>query len=270
MSTVALDTLERAAWMRAPESMLTDHGPCCARARAWLIAMARSHDFASTDGLTFAAPSWLNQRWTWGPGAGRSPGARPSNPKPSIATSSVSSRWRSSARRESRPIPARCCARTPRRTPRTGVTSGRRCRARSTRRTGASSATRSASCASMAPGACLRSDRRRLAGSRDLRRTRRPHRDPCRAAAAVEMGRAHPGERTVDREGDASEREPLVARVHSRRAREASGANRRTMSGSDRFPLVRIATATADSGSAKPTQLNPPAWPKQRLEPHQP
>src|SRR5262249_43282083 len=54
------------ASMRAG-STLTDHGPCCARARAWLIAMARSHDFASTDGLTFAAPRWLTKRWSWGP-----------------------------------------------------------------------------------------------------------------------------------------------------------------------------------------------------------
>ena len=67
MPSVAPDTLERAAWMQASVSTLTDHGPCCARARAWLIAMARSHDFASTDGLTFAAPRWLTKRWTWGP-----------------------------------------------------------------------------------------------------------------------------------------------------------------------------------------------------------
>src|SRR5262245_48209268 len=67
MPSVAPDTLERAAWMQASVSTLTDHGPCCARARAWLIAMARSHDFASTDGLTFAAPRWLTKRWIWGP-----------------------------------------------------------------------------------------------------------------------------------------------------------------------------------------------------------
>jgi hypothetical protein len=65
MPSVALET---PAWTQASSvSTLTDHGPCCARARAWLIATARSHDFASTDGLTFAAPRWLNKRWTWGP-----------------------------------------------------------------------------------------------------------------------------------------------------------------------------------------------------------
>src|SRR5215831_12528626 len=58
MHSVAPDTLERAEWARASGSTLVDHGPCCARARAWLVAMGRSHDFASTDGLTFAAPRW--------------------------------------------------------------------------------------------------------------------------------------------------------------------------------------------------------------------
>jgi hypothetical protein len=67
MASDALDTLERAAWARASGSTLAHHGPCCARARAWLVAMARSHDYASTDGLSFTAPRWLTRRWTWGP-----------------------------------------------------------------------------------------------------------------------------------------------------------------------------------------------------------
>jgi hypothetical protein len=67
MHSAALDTLDRAEWARASGSSLTHHGACCDRARAWLVAMGRSHDYASTDGLTFAAPRWLTQRWTWGP-----------------------------------------------------------------------------------------------------------------------------------------------------------------------------------------------------------
>ena len=78
--------------------------------------------------------------------------------------------------------------------------------------------------------------------------------------------------RLVDGIARATEREPLVAAgdCQSRRARALSGAKRPTMSKRDRFALVRIATAIAASGSAKPTQLNPPAWPKHRLEPRQP
>jgi hypothetical protein len=67
MRSVAPDTLERSSWVQASVSTLADHGPCCARARGWLIAMARSHDFASTDGSTFAGPRWLTKRWAWGP-----------------------------------------------------------------------------------------------------------------------------------------------------------------------------------------------------------
>src|SRR5512146_2214587 len=67
MSLVAPDTLERADWRGASGSQLAHHGPCCERARAWLLAMARSHDFASSDGLAFAGPRWLTRRFEWGP-----------------------------------------------------------------------------------------------------------------------------------------------------------------------------------------------------------
>src|SRR4051794_34857828 len=67
MASAAPDTLERKEWARASASTLAHHGPCCDKARAWLIAMGRSHDYASTDGLAFAAPRWLAKRYTWGP-----------------------------------------------------------------------------------------------------------------------------------------------------------------------------------------------------------
>lgn len=67
MRSAEPDTLERAVWARASVSTLTHHGACCDRARNWLVAMARSHDFAATDGLLYAGPCWLTQRWQWGP-----------------------------------------------------------------------------------------------------------------------------------------------------------------------------------------------------------
>jgi hypothetical protein len=67
MRSAAPDTLERSAWARASVSTLARHGACCDRARAWLVAMGRSLDYASSDGLAFAAPRWLATRWSWGP-----------------------------------------------------------------------------------------------------------------------------------------------------------------------------------------------------------
>ena len=67
MASAALDILERPEWVRASSSVLARHGACCDRARAWLAAMGRSHDFAATDGLAYAAPRWLCERYTWGP-----------------------------------------------------------------------------------------------------------------------------------------------------------------------------------------------------------
>jgi hypothetical protein len=63
----AVDTRDRTEWAQASVSTLVDHGACCAAARGWVIAMSRSLDFAATDGLMFAAPRWLTQRWKWGP-----------------------------------------------------------------------------------------------------------------------------------------------------------------------------------------------------------
>ena len=67
MHSVEPDTLERASWARASISTLAHHGACCDRARDWIVAMTRSHDFAATDGLAYAAPRWLTRRWRWGP-----------------------------------------------------------------------------------------------------------------------------------------------------------------------------------------------------------
>jgi len=67
MRSAALDILERPEWVRASASRLGRHGACCDRARAWLVAMGRSHDFAITDGLALAAPRWLARRYAWGP-----------------------------------------------------------------------------------------------------------------------------------------------------------------------------------------------------------
>ena len=67
MDLVEPDTLERAIWTQASGSRLSRHGACCDCARGWIVAMARSHDFAATDGLDYAAPRWLTRRWRWGP-----------------------------------------------------------------------------------------------------------------------------------------------------------------------------------------------------------
>lgn len=67
MRSAAADILERPEWVRAASSRLAHHGSCCERARSWLIAMSRSHDFAATDGLAYAGPRWLTKRYAWGP-----------------------------------------------------------------------------------------------------------------------------------------------------------------------------------------------------------
>ena|SRR5215831_1710025 len=67
MSSVAPDTLERKEWRQSSGSTLGSHGPCCDRARSWLLGMARSHDYACTDALAFAAPRWMTEKWSWGP-----------------------------------------------------------------------------------------------------------------------------------------------------------------------------------------------------------
>jgi hypothetical protein len=67
MPSAALDMFDRPEWVRASVSVLGRHGACCDRARAWLAAMGRSHDFAATDGLAFAGPRWLTERYAWGP-----------------------------------------------------------------------------------------------------------------------------------------------------------------------------------------------------------
>ena len=182
MRSAAADIFDRPEWVRASVSMLGDHGPCCDRARAWLVAMGRSHDFASTDGLAFAGPRWLTERWAWGPTRWPIAWCEAFAAGPSTAACSAYSRWRSSAPRASKPIPDRCCEPTRRRAPRTGGTSGRRCPGRSTGSARASSTTRSRGAGQRGPGARLRSHRRRMARPRDPARPRWPHRDPRRGA----------------------------------------------------------------------------------------
>ncbi|MEB4207728.1 hypothetical protein [Mycobacterium sp. 94-17] len=67
MASAAVDVFDRPEWVGAAVSVLGRHGACCDRARAWLAAMGRSHDFAATDGLAFAGPGWLTERYAWGP-----------------------------------------------------------------------------------------------------------------------------------------------------------------------------------------------------------
>jgi hypothetical protein len=67
MNSAVPDTIERAAWTQAASSTLAHHGPCCDRARAWLLGMGRSLDFAASDGLAYAGPRWLTRRFAWGP-----------------------------------------------------------------------------------------------------------------------------------------------------------------------------------------------------------
>ena len=67
MHSAVAGTPDREEWRQVSGSTLTHHGPCCDRARAWLIAMGRSYDFSSTDGLALAGPRWITQRWAWGP-----------------------------------------------------------------------------------------------------------------------------------------------------------------------------------------------------------
>ncbi len=55
------------AWQAAATSTLVSHGACCVQARAWLLASARSFDFARSDRATFSAPRWLTRRYVWGP-----------------------------------------------------------------------------------------------------------------------------------------------------------------------------------------------------------
>jgi hypothetical protein len=67
MTSAAPDILERRAWAQASSSALMHHGACCDRARAWLLGMGRSLDYAASDGLAYAGPRWLARRWAWGP-----------------------------------------------------------------------------------------------------------------------------------------------------------------------------------------------------------
>src|SRR5262249_45264690 len=66
MNLAAPDTVER-KWTQASVSTLVHHGTCCDRARAWLLGMGRSYDYAASDRLAYAGPTWLINQWAWGP-----------------------------------------------------------------------------------------------------------------------------------------------------------------------------------------------------------
>jgi hypothetical protein len=68
MNLVVADKETLRGWLEQPASELTDHGSsCCAGARAWLQAMATSYAFRHTDATEIAAPTFLAQRYKWGP-----------------------------------------------------------------------------------------------------------------------------------------------------------------------------------------------------------
>ncbi len=149
MPSAAPDTLERADWMQASVSTLADHGPCCARARAWLIAMARSHDFASTDGLDVRGAALAHQALDLGSDALADRLVRGGQRRDHRLRRLRRVRARDLPRQGNRGLPRPGAAHLRRgEHRRTGATSGRRCRARSTGSARASSTTRSAWCAS--------------------------------------------------------------------------------------------------------------------------
>lgn len=54
-------------WLEQLPSHLVHHGACCDEARDWLIAMARSFDFAVTERQAHAGPRFLSELYAWGP-----------------------------------------------------------------------------------------------------------------------------------------------------------------------------------------------------------
>lgn len=127
MRSAEPDTLERAIWARASVSTLAHHGACCDRARGWIVAMARSHDFAATDGLDYTAPRWLTRRWRWGPT--RWPIAWCEAVRAEAIDCGVFAAFavEISAQRASMPIPDRCFVTGPKKVPRIGDRNGPPC-----------------------------------------------------------------------------------------------------------------------------------------------
>ena len=55
-------------WLEHPASELLHHdGTCCAAARSWLLAYARSMEISTLGNCETRAPAWISQRWDWGP-----------------------------------------------------------------------------------------------------------------------------------------------------------------------------------------------------------
>jgi hypothetical protein len=55
-------------WIEHPSSSIVMHdAQCCERARTWFLAWARSMEIRTLSRFRIAAPSWLSQRFKWGP-----------------------------------------------------------------------------------------------------------------------------------------------------------------------------------------------------------
>ena len=55
-------------WMEHPASSLVHHdSDCCEEARLWFLALARSMEIRSLSQYKIKAPTWLQERFTWGP-----------------------------------------------------------------------------------------------------------------------------------------------------------------------------------------------------------
>jgi hypothetical protein len=56
------------AWVEHPTSSLLHHDqPCCEEARLWFMALARSMEGWAAGQFELRAPTWLSQKFEWGP-----------------------------------------------------------------------------------------------------------------------------------------------------------------------------------------------------------
>lgn len=69
MNLAAVATEQKLAMIRSqtPEVLTHAGEGCCLKAKAWLIAMARSYDFSITNDGHQGGPGWMRHVWTWGP-----------------------------------------------------------------------------------------------------------------------------------------------------------------------------------------------------------
>ena len=65
LDTVAL--VNHFEFIGARHSELVHHGECCQLARRWLVDMHRSLSFNRSEEHRLHAPTWLRQRFKWGP-----------------------------------------------------------------------------------------------------------------------------------------------------------------------------------------------------------